>query len=173
MPATYTLIDSNVLTTTATSVTFSAIPSTYTDLVVRISAKSDRANANDDIKMLVNGSTSSVYSSTWMLGVGSSGTGTSSNSTQTSLSLQSGSTGGLEANTFSSTEIYIPNYTATVIHPIGSIQVQEVNNTVARIYANAGLFNSSVAITSLTLQIVTGPNFVSGSSFYLYGISNA
>ena len=172
MPSTYSLISSNVLTSSAASVTFSAIPSTYTDLVVRVSAKSDRANANDDIKMLVNGSTSSVYGSTWIIGNGA--TPSSSRSTSVAyLPLQSGSTGGSTANVFSSTEVYIPNYTSAIVHPVGSIQVQEDNATTARISANAATYNTAEAITSLTFNIWTGPNFVSGSSFYLYGIKNS
>ena len=172
MPNTYTLISSNTLASSTASVTFSSIPATYTDLVIRLSAKSDRANANEDIKMLVNGSTSSVYSATWMVGNGASAT--SSRDTSTAfLRLQSGSTGATTANVFSSTEIYIPNYTLAAGHPIGSIQVQEDNATTARIYNNAGLFDSAVGITSLTLQPSTGPNFVSGSSFYLYGIKSS
>ena len=48
MPSTYTLISSNVLASSAASVTFSAIPSTYTDLVVRASIRSDATSDADD-----------------------------------------------------------------------------------------------------------------------------
>ena len=47
MPATYTLIASNTLSSAAASVTFSAIPATYTDLVLRYSARSDGASVDD------------------------------------------------------------------------------------------------------------------------------
>jgi len=44
--ATYTLISSNVLTSSAASVTFSSIPATYTDLVVRLSARATTTASN-------------------------------------------------------------------------------------------------------------------------------
>ena len=46
--ATYTLISSNVLSSSAASVTFSSIASTYTDLVLRVSARDDRAGSDWD-----------------------------------------------------------------------------------------------------------------------------
>ena len=53
---TYTLISSNVLTTAAASVTFSSIPATFTDLVLRMSAQADGAsNAFDNITLTFNG----------------------------------------------------------------------------------------------------------------------
>ena len=38
---TYTLISSNVLASSAATVTFSSIPATYTDLVLRVSARNN------------------------------------------------------------------------------------------------------------------------------------
>lgn len=172
MPSSRFLIASNTLSSSAASVTFSSIPNTYTDLLVKISAKSDRANANDDIKMLINGSTSSVYGETNVNGNGATAA-SGNNTNQAYVALRSGSTGGLTANVFSSTEVYVPNYNSVIVHPIGSIQVQEDNATTARIYATASTFNTSSAITSLTFNIWTGPNFVSGSSFFLYGLKNS
>ena len=172
MANTYTLIASNTLSSSAASVTFSSIPNTYTDLLVKISAKSDRANANDDIKMLINGSTSSVYGERNVNGNGATAA-SNGNANLAYLALRSGSTGGLTSNVFSSTEVYIPNYTSAIIHPVGSIQVQEDNSTTARIFATASSYNTAEAITSLTFNIWTGPNFVSGSSFFLYGIKNS
>jgi len=172
MPSTYQLISSNVLSSTAASVTFSAIPSTYTDLVLRISAKTDRANANDGIKLLVNGSSASVYGERNVNGNGATAT-SNGNANLAYGALRSGATGASTANVFSSTEVYLPNYNDATIHPFGSIQVQEDNSTTARIFATASTFNTSGSITSLTLNPETGPNFVSGSSFYLYGIKNS
>jgi len=63
MPSTYTLISSNVLGSSAASVTFSAIPSTYTDLVLRISARGlDAALNTETMQFFVNNSTSAQYS---------------------------------------------------------------------------------------------------------------
>lgn len=172
MANTYVLIASNTLSSSAASVTFSSIPATYTDLVLKISAKSDRANNNDDIKLYFNTDTGANYSRTYLLGNGATAS-SSRNSATGYLAIDSGSNGGSEANTFSSTEIYIPNYRSSTFKPVGSMQVQEANSTTARIFANAGLWSQTGAITSIGIYIWTGPNFVSGSSFFLYGIKNS
>ncbi len=69
----------------AASVTFSAIPSTYTDLVVRVSARNaGTANAYPSImRVRLNSDTSSLYSSTYLYGqvlcvIGTNGAGKSS-----------------------------------------------------------------------------------------------
>jgi hypothetical protein len=58
MANTYTLIESQVLGSSAASVTFSAIPATYTDLVLKFSSR------NDDT-----GVTETVYSSFYLYGI--------------------------------------------------------------------------------------------------------
>ena len=68
MANTYTLISSNVLGSSAASITFSAIPATYTDLVVRVTSRVDRSiNGAHNCFLTVNGSTSSDYSYTNLL----------------------------------------------------------------------------------------------------------
>ena len=54
---------------------------------------------------------------------------------------------------------------------MSSLGMTENNATTAYIANYANLWQTSSAITSISLQ-VTGQNFVSGSSFYLYGISS-
>ena len=78
--ATYTLIEAKTLASTATSVTFSAIPATYTDLVVRISARSTLgAGEVGTYYMVLNGDEGAVntyYSRTVLTGNGSTATST-------------------------------------------------------------------------------------------------
>jgi len=57
MANTYTLINSNVLASSAASVTFSAIPATFTDLVIRASIRTDRAAVEDWLYIKFNGLT--------------------------------------------------------------------------------------------------------------------
>lgn len=65
MANTYTLISSNTLTSSAASVTFSSIPATYTDLVLRISSRTDAAGATATVAAQFNGDTTSAnYSET-------------------------------------------------------------------------------------------------------------
>jgi len=163
--ATYTLISSNVLASSAASVTFSAIPATYTDLVLRVSARGD--NTSLLLEMTLNSATS-TYSNTLLLGDGATASSTR-NTGQAYLRAGYVNPSGSTASTFSSGEIYIPNYTSTTDKPMSSLGMTENNATTAYIANYANLWQTSSAITSISLQ-VTGQNFVTGSSFYLYGI---
>ena len=175
MPATYTLISSNVLTTTAASVTFSAIPATYTDLVVRCSTRSDQASVLDLVTLIFNGSSAGNYSFRSLIGNSSTA---SSNNGSGQPYMRNGYTSGdsATASTFGSTEIYIPSYLSSTAKPVGNFSVGENNSAAtaqAYVTAYASLWNLTNAITSITISPINGPNWVSGSSFYLYGISNA
>ena len=170
MPSTYTLISSNVLATSAASVTFSAIPSTYTDLVVRASIRSDQGSVNTDVLVSYNAVGGTSYSRIWLQGNGATATsGLTANTSATNV-LNSAVGGGATSNTFSNWELYIPSYTASQNKPYGAFAVGENNATTAYILGVAGLFRNTSAISSILLE-PGGGNFVSGSSFYLYGIS--
>jgi hypothetical protein len=172
MPSTYTLISSNVLSSSAASVTFSAIPSTYTDLVVRASSRStDTGSSYFTIRF--NEDTATNYSYT-RIRANSNFTvdsGRATNATYISETYMPSST--TTANTFSNDEIYIPSYTSTQNKQISTSSNEENNlSTPWYVAATAGLWRNTAAITSITLGNL-GVNFVSGSSFYLYGIKNS
>lgn len=166
MPSTYTLIKGETIASTAASYSFTAIPSTYTDLVVRVSARGDTEGVvNGRFRMEFNGDTGATnYKSTSLTGDGSSAA--SSRSTERILVTMSGQT----ATGFGSAEVYIPNYLSTVNKQMGAFGVAESNTVNVNMAAGAGLYLSSAAITSVTVRQHSGTNFVSGSSFYLYGI---
>jgi hypothetical protein len=174
MANTYTLISSNVLSSSAASVTFSAIPATYTDLVLRVSMRSDRASAND-VAMISFNSASINISCTYLYSTYSTSIGQSgrdSASTSSGFGWMNGATS--TSNTFASGEIYIPNYASTTLKkPFGNTLMMEDNATGAYGWSQASLADSTSAITSIVIARLFGTNLVSGSSFYLYGISNA
>ena len=172
MANTYTLISSNVLTGSAASVTFSSIPSTYTDLVLKCSIRGTQASDWLSLRLKINNDASAFYSDTTIEGAGSGGASSfrNSGSTTTFLGQVNGST--TTSNTFSNNEIYIPSYTASQSKPLSSITASETNATVAIIHANANLYRSNTAISQLYLSLSSG-NFDTGSSFYLYGIKNS
>jgi hypothetical protein len=172
MPSTYTLISSNVLTSSAASVTFSAIPSTYTDLVIRASIRSDQGSINTDVLVSYNAIGGTSYSRTWLQGDGATATsGRTANTSSTNV-LNSAVGNGATSNTFSNWELYIPSYTASQNKPYNAFAVGETNATTAYIVNVAGLFRNTSAISSILFE-PGGGNFVSGSSFYLYGIKNS
>jgi hypothetical protein len=173
--ATYTLISSNVLSSTTASVTFSSIPATYTDLVLKTSLRSNKSNNLwTTIKLQVNGSSSAIYSYTELRGTGS-GRDSTSGASQTSIAYRQSANGDTStANTFSNNEFYFPNYTGSANKVISVYNVQENNDTTAYVVASAGLVSASTAISSITLADLDPTwSWLAGSSFYLYGISNA
>jgi hypothetical protein len=159
---TYDLIASNVLATTATSVTFSSIPSTYRDLVV----VADTINTTTGfyLVMRVNGNTTaSNYSAVQMIGNGSTASSAS----------QSGTFSFFFANVNASstrilTQVQLLDYSATDKHK--SI-LMRTSVPGAEVEASANRFAQTGAITSLTFREELGSKtFAAGSSFYLYGI---
>jgi hypothetical protein len=165
MATTYTLISSNVLSSSAASVTFSSIPGTYTDLVVRASIRTTVGSSVVDVTF--NSSTSS-YSSTILTGNGST-TSSSRQSNTTEFQVSNVSSTNT-ANTFSSVEIYVPSYLVSQNKPVSHFGVTENNATSAIIRPMASLWSNTSAITSITF---TYSNIASDSSFYLYGIKNS
>ena len=169
MPTTYQLISSNTLSTTAASVTFSAIPATYTDLVLRASIRTDAGSPN--VLLRFNGATTS-FSDTAIRGTGSAVN--SLTNTAASNYNYGGIANGTSSttSTFTSLEWYIPSYTISQNKPSSVISAYENNGTTAYLTAVANLWSSTAAITEVLITQGSG-NLASGSSFYLYGISNA
>ncbi len=170
MANTYTLISSIILSTTATSATFSTIPNTYTDLVIRTSLRNNgSATQNTVLISTINGTTG--FSNRWIRGSGASVISLPNLvGTSAYVGQNPGATAG--ASTFDNTEIYIPNYLASTNKPFSVSSTQENTSTTAYLGATAGLWSNTSAITSITLD-ANGDSFVAGSSFYLYGIKKS
>ena len=173
MATTYTLINSNTLASTTDSVTFSSIPSTFTDLVLKISARGGDAQTYEIINLRFNGSEVANYSNTTLLGSGSTVTSFRDvDDNSVTLRILNGNTS--TANTFGSMEIYIPSYTALIYKPVSSFGASESNATSPIYMATiAGLWRNTSTITSIFIRPNSGNGWLTGSSFYLYGISNA
>lgn len=165
MADTYTLIEKiTVGAAGASSVTFTSIPQTYTDLVVKASARSNSAGAE---AMLIefNNSTSS-YSGRRLSG---EGTGVSSD-TLTNIRAAI-DTAADTSSTFSNSYHYIPNYTSSNYKSVSLDSVMENNATAAVSSLVAGLWSNTAAITSIKLSLSGSGSFVQYSTFYLYGIA--
>ena len=172
MPLTYTLIASNTLSTSAASVTFSAIPNTFTDLVIRISTRGNGVQTPDAGVLNINSNGASNFSSTYLRGTGGSVNSARDTAAASAYAFNNQWTGST-ANTFASTEIYIPNYLASTAKQIGSYTVTENNGTSVFMAVMALLSTATAAITTLTLSSAFGNSFTSDSSFFLYGIKNS
>jgi len=150
----------------ATSIDFTSIPSTYTDLVVKISARLTAAVDFGTLSIAFNGSTSG-FTSRIAQGDGSS-------AISAALTNFTGGVGGtlLTASTFNNVEIYIPNYAGSANKSFSSDSTVENNATATRDTIIAALWSNTAAINQITLTSASG-NFVQHSTAYLYGVSNA
>lgn len=174
MPVTYNLIASNTLSSSAASVTFSAIPGTYTDLVLRISARNSSSFVVSDCILKFNGdATTTNYSETYIEGSGSTAvSGRNSNQSRIYTSMViNGDTS--TSSTFGSLEVYIPSYTVSQNKSLSLLGIQETNATAAYMEVGAGLYRNTAAITSIEMTLNSTLTFNSGSSFFLYGIKNS
>jgi hypothetical protein len=173
MPSTYTLIKGETLVSSAASYTFTAIPSTFTDLVLRCSIRGTHAGFTVNGQLVVNGSALTTMSHIVVIGIGSSASSSTDTGFNYLLVKESIPGTTVTSNTFSSIEIYVPNYAITEAKTFATSSVTENNSsTLNYVIADAGLRTTTDAITSLTFQAASG-NLVSGSSFYLYGIKNS
>ena len=170
MANTYTLISSNVLSSSAASVTFSSIPATYTDLVIRYSTRASVAGTTRSYRITMNGSATG-YSWTFLNGNGSAADSGRGTSLAFNLALyQNGDT--TTANTFTNGELYFANYAGSAFKVMSSDTANENNSTTAFRNVVANLWQDTSAITSITIANPTD-DIMAGSSFYLYGIKNS
>lgn len=173
MANTYSLIASNTLSSSAASVTFSAIPASYDDLLVRYTSRVADPSADYFVYIRFNGDTATNYSNTRISGNGA--TASSPRNSNTGWGYGGVNTGaGATSNTFGSNEVYIPKYQATTDKAWSVFGTMENNATTSLIQGIAGLWRNSSAITSIVISDPSGSaGFVSGSSFFLYGIKNS
>ena len=171
---TMTLIASNTVGSGgAASVTFSSIPATYTDLVIKVSARTNRSYFLDQLKMSFNGIASGY--SYKDLDANPSGPYSGGSSSASVIYTGFTSTTNNVANTFGSVDIYIPNYTSSNPKSTSADSVSEDNATSAGQNMVAGFwsYSGNPAISSINLTMDVGTLFTQYSTFYLYGINNS
>jgi len=168
MPKQYACLSEVTVGAGGTSaINFTSIPQTYTDLIVKISARStlNAGAGNDYVKLNFNGVTGSK---TYIrLYGGNASVGTDSGS----LALAGVIPGQLTtSNTFSSMEFYIPNYTGST-NKSSSIDSVSVPNSLTDYELDliALLWSNTAAITEINLTA----SFAQYSTATLYGITKS
>jgi hypothetical protein len=156
-----TLIQSQVLTGTASSVTFSAIPQGYRDLKLIIQCSSSGSFPYGKVQF--NGDAASHYAWSWIYWSNTAQAAGASSDTSAEVF-----NAGFNSGTFAATQLDIFNYaSATLTKYMTALAYDSVQNTSDSI---GGAWNETAAITSIVLQPNSG-NFPSGSTFTLYGIN--
>lgn len=165
---TYVALDKITVGSNTPSVSFTSIPSTYTDLVLVVNAGMATADVSSLHIRVGNGSvdTGSNYSSTDLMGDGTSATsGRTSNETFIRI-LGRGTT---LPNTITNNSIVsIMNYANTSTYKTLLVRG---NVPSKKLQATAGLWRSTAAINTITISdYESSTNILAGSTFSLYGI---
>jgi hypothetical protein len=159
MAETYDIISTQTLTSNVASVTFSSIVQTYTDLILVSSQKKSASNGGY-IALRYNSDTANNYSATYFYGDGSA-TASGRNTSDTVARVGNGSTANFE-----STITSIQNYANTTTY---KTSLSRTNVTSIYVVTYCSSWRSTAAITSINILPDSG-DFVSGSTFSLYGI---
>ena len=158
-----------------TSLTFSSIPGTYTDLQIRgISRNSNTGNFQSGLNIRFNSDTATNYSYHELLGNGAVASASgAANSTFIGSNNTGTAGGGGGANIFGAAIIDIADYTSTSKYKtIKMMAGVDLNSTTAvGIALDSGLWRSTSAIT--TISLVFPSAIVANSTFALYGIKAA
>lgn len=165
MPSTYTPIATTTLGTTSSLVTFSSIPSTYTDLVVVISGRITTGVSYYQFKY--NSDTGSNYSRTGITGTGSSAT--SERYGNETIGYPILTPLPTATSTFDISIVHIMNYANTTTYKTYIGRGNDAGNNVT---ATVGLWRSTSAINRIDISPYAS-TFTSGSTFTLYGIKAA
>ena len=156
----------------ASSIDFTSIPSTYTDLCLKISGRSTHSSL-DQTEITFNGSATG-YNYRSIFGDGSSaasyGSGGSAITTYIPLQYLPGT--AQTSSTFTSSEMYIPNYAGGDHKSVSFDTVEENNATAAYALIYAAIWSNTAAITSIKIDPQNG-NFAQYSTAVLYGIKSS
>ena len=160
---TFTLIAAATASGSSPTISFSAIPSTYTDLVVKFSLRSDTTGVTN-FNVTLNSANPTQRNL--------EGASTSATTDLNTYSYAPAS--GITASTYGNGELYIPNYLSSVAKSVTLDNVSENNATGSnRLELTVKLYSSvTSAVTSIALTDIYG-NWTNLSTAYLYGVSNA
>jgi hypothetical protein len=173
--ATYIQIGSTVTVGAggASTIDFTSIPGTYTDLVLILSARSNLASGSWATSYIqFNGSTTG-YSDKGLAGNGATAFSFSNAGSTTKAFVGDIPMANNTASTFSNHTIYIPSYAGSTNKSISVDSVQENNGTTSQADLIAALWSNTAAITSIKLLLDAGQSFVQYTTASLYGISKS
>ena len=154
----------------ASTISFTSIPGTYTDLVLALSLRQS-GSGGSNVAMTFNSSTTS-YTNIDLIVANTSITSESTVLGTSSIKIGFITSPDYTSSTFANTQVYIPNYAGSNYKTVSTEQVMENNASTVYFGLFAGLWSNTSGITSITLTPQTG-NFIQYSTATLYGISKS
>jgi hypothetical protein len=175
MATTYEIISTVTVGAGGTSsISFSSIPNTYTDLAVLCSLRTSNTTSNygEMIYMRLNSSTAN-FSLKRLEAYGSNVS--TSNEVDGRIGRANNANSNQTTNAFCNILIYLPNYAGSTNKPWYTDSLNEVNNsTYNELFFHGGLWSNTNAINSLSLNTSeSGSTFVQYTVASLYGIKNS
>jgi hypothetical protein len=162
MPRTYEPIATQTLGTASSTVTFSSIPQTYTDLIFSCNYS---VNGTYNLFIRVNGDTGNNYGTTGLDGYSTSAR-SYRNTSQPWMNLGFSDV----ANQRQSAILHFMNYSNSTTNKTA---LSRQNSATAYVLLAVGLWQNTSAITSISFNTLAAEVFASGSTFTLYGIKAA
>jgi hypothetical protein len=174
MAVTYQLISSNTLASNATSVTFSSIPQTYDDMVIRIVAQVTATGVVPQGSLRFNSDTNPRYRSTGIYWSGTTigGIDQIASTDTSSFAIYIGSSGGNSQPGMA--VVYLNSYASTSRTKSMTWITTAVQNGNSSYYSKVGggIYNESSTGISTIQVLGNGDTYLAGSTFKLYGIKN-
>lgn len=168
---TYTPIMSTTISADVASVTFSEIPQTFTDLIIKISTRTTRATTvNDGLMIKLNGTTTPYGSTSLTRDDGSIATYGVLFGVGYVINTASA---GPTASVFASSDVYIANYAGSNHKLITSETVVETNGSGNRLENMVNIWTNTDAIRSIVFGSYGSANLVQYSTYTLYGIKSS
>lgn len=162
------LIQHQELGSAQSSIVFSSIPSTFTDLYLTLSLRGSLNNPQIGHFIRLNNDSGANYSSRRLVGNGSSAS-SASESGSTSIYGGQAPAATQTSNTFGNTSIYIPNYAGSTTKSLSFETTRENNGSAVFTSLIAGLWSGTAAINRIDI-LCEVDNWVQYSSATLYGI---
>jgi hypothetical protein len=157
---TYVALDKVTVGSAVSSITFSSVNSGYTDLVIVCNGTGGISSNDASILIQLNGDTASNYSTTYLLGDGTSAASGRIGPSSAIYSMR------INGTTNSTGIAHIQNYSNSTTYKT----ILSRGNSPQYAIALVGLWRSTAAITSITLTEQNAGNFQSGFTASLYGI---
>jgi hypothetical protein len=154
----------------STTINFTSIPSTYTDLCILSSIRTDRPTYNaENVLVEFNGVTTN-YGVKWL----ETDSTTIGNVTSNIFPIASASTSISSASVFANSIAYIPNYTSSNYKSAYVDGVTENNGTSGYLYLYAPLWTATpAAISSIAIKSGVSSTMQQYSTATLYGIKKS
>jgi hypothetical protein len=166
MPTTYEPIATTTLGSAASSITFSSIPSTYTDLRIIINCISV---GNSTGWVRCNGDSGTNYSLTHINGNGATATSGRSTSTSNGLGIQTSVATGTTPVLWT---FDLFSYASTSIYKTALTTASNDQNGAGSVQRTVAMWQNTSAVTSLEVR-TSIDNFNTGTTATLYGILKA